>query len=154
MPNHCYQSVHISGPRAVVRHLFDQLVEHKRFCDVVVPMSLEPWLVSDSFDEHGWYGWRCKNWGTKWDVVDVDVTEDYEQQDDEGWFAFNCWTAWAPPIPVWERLRALGCKVEADYEDEGGMFEGRWVDGDDQCWEPVFEEDEAGNLIKVDREVA
>lgn len=142
MPNHCYQSVTITGPRAVVHHLYYQLTEHKRFCDAVVPMPLEPWLVEDSFDEHGWYGWRVKNWGTKWDVVDVEVTEDYESHDDMGTFAFTCWTAWSPPLPVWERLHALGCELEADYEDEGMMFAGRWVNGDDQCWEPELPEEE------------
>jgi hypothetical protein len=157
MPNHCYQSVWIKGPRAVVRHLFDQLTQHDRFCDVVVPMSLEPWLVEDSFDEHGWYGWRHRHWGTKWDVCETNICEPYADcatDEGHGSFSFNCWTAWSPPIPVWERLVALGCEVHTDYEDEGGMFEGTWVNGDDQCWEPQFEEDEDGSLIKLEREVS
>jgi hypothetical protein len=154
MPNHCYQSVWIKGPWAVVHYLYEQLTEHKRFCDAVVPMSLEPWLVSDSFDEHGWYGWRNKNWGTKWDVCEVEADDGYESDGTHGWFSFRCWTAWAPPIPVWERLHALGCEVDASYEDECGNFEGTWVNGVDDCWVPVWEEDENGDMIKVGREVA
>jgi hypothetical protein len=153
MPNHCYQSVWIRGPRAVVQHLHDQLTRHGRFCDAVVPMPLEPWLVEDSFDDLGWYGWRVNNWGTKWDLCDVQCLTDYEPRDkDQGFFSFNCWTAWAPPIPVWERLVALGCEVHANYEDEGSGFEGTWINGEDQCWEPQYEEDEDGCLVKVERE--
>ena len=143
IPNHCYQGVSIQGPRAVVRHLYDQLTEHGRFCDVVSPMPLRVWLVDDSFDSQGWYGWRNNNWGTKWDVCEVEVTEPYEQDETEGWFSFQCWTAWGPPIPVWERLHTeLGCSVDAEYEDEGAMFAGTWINGDDQCWEPEVDEEE------------
>lgn len=141
MPNHCYQGVYIRGPRAVVHHLYRQLTENGRFCDAVVPMPLEPWLVKDCMDEHGWYGWRVKHWGTKWDVAYPEVVEDYQSHDETADFSFRCWTAWAPPIPVWERLRALGCYVDASYEDEGEMFAGTWIDGDDQCWEPEYDEE-------------
>ena len=142
MPNHCYQGVYIRGPKAVVHHLYKQLTEHDRFCDAVVPMPLEPWLVEDSFDEHGWYGWRVKHWGTKWDVAETEVVEDYQSHGEDADFSFRCWTAWSPPIPVWERLRALGCYVDASYEDEGEMFAGTWIDGDNQRWVPEHDEDE------------
>jgi len=41
----------------------------------------------------------------------------------------------------------LGCKVEADYQDEGGMFEGTYRDGLDECWVPP-EDEEDMNLDK------
>ena len=36
----------------------------------------------------------------------------------------------------------MGISVDADYQDEGLMFEGRWIDGVDECWEPEIEEQE------------
>ena len=116
MPNHCYQSVFIKGPRDMVRELYFNLdrkrVLSPRFCDVVVPMPL---------DQAGNSGeWCNKNW----------------------WFSFKCWTAWAPPVPVWDKLHAMGIEVEADYEDEGLMFKGEYMHGVDSSWEPTALDDE------------
>jgi hypothetical protein len=91
-----------------------------------------------------WYEWRNKNWGTKWDVCEAEIDEagiEYGEDlnnDEEyvpvAWFSFRCWTAWGPPVPVWDRLHALGIEVEADYEDEGEMFAGAYRDGEESNW--------------------
>jgi len=47
MPNHCYQQVSIKGPSKLVRHLYAELKENSRFCDVVVPMPFELWAAPD-----------------------------------------------------------------------------------------------------------
>ena len=168
MPNHCYQQVHVYGPRFLVKELYDGLTRNgpddcnggclldPQFCQVVVPMPFEQWLAPKSrlhgYEVEGWYDWRVTNWGTKWDVVDVEMTQslllhDDEPDTDDPWtmnasFSFNCWTAWSPPIPVWDKLVEMGLSVDADYQDEGMMFEGRYVNGEDECWEPEIEEEE------------
>ena len=39
MPNHCYQSVYIKGPSALVRELYHELDRKEpRFCDAVLPV--------------------------------------------------------------------------------------------------------------------
>jgi len=160
MPNHCYQQVHVYGPRFLVKELYDHLTKaDPEFCQVVLPMPFEQWLAPKSrlhgYEVEGWYDWRVTNWGTKWDVVDVEMTQslllhDDEPDTDDPWtmnasFSFNCWTAWSPPIPVWDKLVEMGLSVDADYQDEGMMFEGRYVNGEDKCWEPedVLDEEDA-----------
>jgi len=157
MPNHCYQQVHVYGPRFLVKELYDNLSkEEPQFCQVVLPMPFEQWLAPKSrlhgYEVEGWYDWRVTNWGTKWDVVDVEITQslllhDDEPDTDDPWtmnasFSFNCWTAWSPPVPVWDKLYEMGISVDADYQDEGMMFEGRYVNGEDKCWEPDLDEEE------------
>ena len=83
------------------------------------------------------------NWGTKGDVVDVQLTKYIEDDEDKSSFSFNCWTAWSPPIPVWDKLHELGVRINATYQDEGGMFEGQYINGENCSWEPEFEEEEA-----------
>jgi len=152
MPNHCYQQVTITGPRALISQIEDNLkCEESRFCDLISPMPFEMWIAPDQGNVGAWYEWRNENWGTKWDVCAVEMGDlrligDGTTKEIE----FQCWTAWAPPIPVWDRLVDLGCEVEADYQDEGGMFEGTYRDGLDECWVPadVYEEDEVMNLDK------
>lgn len=156
MPNHCYQQVHIYGPRAVVQDLYEHLNKAEpQFCQLIKPMPFEQWLaprtrLQNGFEVAGWYDWRFENWGTKWDVVDVQFTNPLIVHDDEdvdvynrnASFSFNCWTAWAPPIPVWDVLVKMGLSVDADYQDEGMMFEGTYLNGEDKCWEPDLDEEE------------
>ena len=144
MPNHCDQQVTITGPRALISQIEDNLnCKEARFCDLIAPMPFEMWVAPDQGNVGAWYEWRNENWGTKWDVceverVDLRLIGDGTTKEIE----FICWTAWAPPIPIWDRLVDLGCKVEADYQDEGGMFEGTYKDGLDECWVPAEDEEE------------
>ena len=159
MPNHCYQQVHVYGPRFLVKELYDRLsTETPEFCQVVVPMPFEQWVAPKSrlhgYEIEGWYEWRVTNWGTKWDVVDVEITQSLLLHDDEedtepfsmnASFSFNCWTAWSPPVPVWDKLVEMGLSVDADYQDEGMMFEGTYLNGENKSWEPedVLDEEDA-----------
>jgi len=126
-----------------------------QFCQLIKPMPFEQWLAPrtqwQGFDVEGWYDWRVENWGTKWDVAEVEITQPLTLHDDEdvdpasmsASFSFNCWTAWGPPIPVWDKLHSMGISVDADYQDEGGLFEGQYLNGVDESWTPEFEEEEA-----------
>ena len=42
-----------------------------------------------------------------------------------------------------DKLYEMGVKVHATYQDEGGMFEGEYLNGEDNTWEPEFEEEES-----------
>jgi len=156
MPNHCYQTVTVGGPRDVVQYLHHSLSENGRFCDVVSPMPLKTYLLPDvdETEKYGfetktpaWYYWRLGFWGTKWDVCEVEMINDLDRHENEAWFTFKCWTAWGPPIPIWKKLHNMGVKVRAQYEDEGMDFMGTFIDGIDKAWRPhideVIEEDEA-----------
>ena len=164
MPNHCYQQVRIEGPHYLVSMLYNGLTENgynphnggralnPQFCQLVCPMPFEQWQAPKAkwrqFNVEGWYDWRVNNWGTKWEVVDVEIDEELSREkveeftaDTKSWFEFRCWTAWGPPVPVWDKLHELGVKVHATYQDEGGMFEGEYIDGDDTTWTPEDEEE-------------
>ena len=155
MPNHCDQTVTITGPRALISQLHEGLKsEQVRFCDLISPMPFEMWgapevTMPKPFETTfpAWYEWRNENWGTKWDVCHVEIDDFVIIADrDVRTLEFKCWTAWSPPIPVWDRLVDLGCTVEAEYRDEGDMFEGTYKDGLDECWIPeddMGDEDEA-----------
>ena len=154
MPNHCDQQVHLRGPRNLIKEIYEHLeLANPVFCQLIKPMPFEM-FVQPKVSKQGhaipaWYDWRCENWGTKWEVCDVQFTEaeltvignPYEDGC-EAEFGFHCWTAWGPPLPVWNALVDLGISVDADYQDEGGMFEGRYVNGEDESWEPELDEED------------
>ncbi len=58
----------------------------------------------------GWYDWRCENWGTKWEVGDVDIYED----------SIEFQTAWGVAEPVVRRWSEMFPNTEFDvrYADE------------------------------------
>jgi hypothetical protein len=157
MPNHCYQQVHIYGLRNKVRELYEHLLvgDHPEFFNLISPMPEEvndapPTREVGGYELPAWYAWRVKNWGSKWDVAEVEITQPLMLHDDEdvspesmnASFTFNCWTAWSPPIPIWDKLVEMGLSVDADYQDEGGCFEGTYLNGEDKCWEPEIEQEE------------
>jgi len=149
MPNHCDQQVYIQGPKRLIHQIYESVwvtaPEERQFCQLIKPMPFEQWLAPKTkwggYEVEGWYDWRVNNWGTKWDVVDVQLTNELEDNEDRSWFSFNCWTAWGAPIPVWDKLHELGVEVHATYQDEGGMFEGDYYHGVDRSWGPEVEEE-------------
>lgn len=58
----------------------------------------------------GWYDWRCNNWGTKWEVGNVDIYED----------SIEFQTAWGVAEPVVRRWSEMFPNTEFDvrYADE------------------------------------
>lgn len=148
MPNHCYQEVKIAGTTDIVRELYHGLVsngymngkcKNPSFCSLVIPVPIETYVEKSDGLFPPWYNFCVKNWDTKWDVCDVVIVDDWKRQGNLAQFSFKCWTAWAPPVPIWERLNELGVLVEAVYEDEGGSFTGEYRDGEHTQWEAQHE---------------
>jgi len=83
--------------------------------------------MNEAFLDGGdWYEWRLDNWGTKWDIYETHCT-----RIDANTLSMTFYTAWSPPIPVFDKLTDMGYEINARYLDEGWMYVGEYVDGDD-----------------------
>ena len=126
MPNWVQQRVVIRGNSARLQHLYDGL-RRKEFCNTVLPMPFE---YATSLED-GWRDWAILNWGTKWDVADIDEltlkTDSYAAVK----LSFVCNTANTAPQPVWDHLVRLGMRVSAAYADPAMDLYGFYEDGDD-----------------------
>lgn len=100
MPNWCENHLTIEGRRDEVARFVaqarteDEALQFGRF----IP---EPdGLVDPNEDRASWYEWRIENWGTKWELEEVDSEEADQVVDDENpelaTYFFD--TAWDPPI--------------------------------------------------------
>jgi hypothetical protein len=132
---------------------------YKKLCDIskdFKPSEEEKKLGIETFKQLGqayidnilkyeytdWYGWRCANWGTKWDACDTCG----EPKDG----AISFMTAWNPPEKIVEKLIANFPKENIDwyYEEPGMNFAGTYSsDGkggyvDIPCEVPKCEDDE------------
>ena len=122
MPNH-------TDNRVILSHADSQKIDDiynvmntddTELLNHIIPMPPEEEIAS------GWYDWRLDNWGTKWDIYETHCT-----RIDANTLSMTFYTAWSPPIPVFDKLTDMGYEINARYLDEGWMYIGEYVDGDD-----------------------
>tara|TARA_R110001592_G_scaffold151176_9_gene377472 strand:- start:5880 stop:6461 length:582 start_codon:yes stop_codon:yes gene_type:complete len=82
-----------------------------------------------------WYDWNINNWGTKWEVSEIEVTD---SSDTELYVYFD--TAWSPVIPIFDKLVERGLDVEAEFKDEGWNFAGKYDNGEVEDYKIEFVE--------------
>jgi hypothetical protein len=124
MPNWCSNSLKITATTDNNRKLLDILEtqfdnEKSRIFDIIKPTPL------DLLEGNGWYDWRIKNWGTKWDATLLQATRKKNS------ITFHFETAWAPPIEIYKALEEEGFKVEATYVEQGMQYAGHYKKGVD-----------------------
>lgn len=120
----------------------------QRYCEIVNQDLIEDYRrVSEEQQREyrvvGWYNWRRKYWGTKWNAYEVT----WDRDTLEVWFD----TAWNVPVPI---LRALSEKfpdisfdvISADEDASYNTFIGMGVNGTLLCSNPVDGSPEAWEI--------
>jgi hypothetical protein len=114
MPNWCENRVRVTGE-------FDEL---KRFIGFVkddkLMFSFQKITPMDEklLDSEEWYEWRKEHWGTKWEIGDIN----FEDSSSQGEIEYNFLTAWAPPVPIFNKLRDEFPELDISWQyDEPGM---------------------------------
>lgn len=99
------------------------------FWNIIKPTNLEAYHDAKDKPQEGpdhWYWWNVRNWGTKWDVREVQASSSAES------LGFGFDTAWSPPIEAINKLAEQypTASIELAYTEEqgwGGTIE--WEDG-------------------------
>ena len=130
MPNHTDNRVILSHDDSQqIDNIYNVMnTDNTELCNHLIP---EP---RDDAGEpmSGWYDWRLQNWGTKWDVYNATC-----DRMDENTLVLSFDTAWSPPIAVFDKLVEMGFEVSARYLDEGWMYIGEYIDGNDWTTDDV-----------------
>ena len=131
MPNHTDNRVILSHDDSQQIDMIYNVMntEDTPLCQTLIPMDeklLEISGISDNYEVQGWYEWRLENWGTKWDVYETQCT-----RINANTLQLYFYTAWSPPIPIYDKLVDMGFEVNARYLDEGWGYIGEYTDGDD-----------------------
>ena len=135
MPNHTDNRVILSHDDTQMIDMIYNIMntEDTPLCQTLIPMDeklLEISGISDNYEVQGWYEWRLENWGTKWDVYETQCT-----RINANTLQLYFYTAWSPPIPIFDKLVDMGFEINARYLDEGWGYIGEYTDGDD--WSSV-----------------
>ena len=75
------------------------------------------------YGHSNWYDWSCENWGTKWNSVDAERTEDGES------VFYNFRTAWDCPREI---VDAIGDKIPSDVKIDYWVCQHEFEDGEEQ----------------------
>jgi hypothetical protein len=79
-----------------------------------------------------WYDYCVGEWGTKWDCGEQGCSDIHP----EGRMLHTSFdTAWAPPVAAYEKLEAMGFRVDAMYYEPGMGYAGSFSDGYDNTIE-------------------
>lgn len=82
------------------------------------------------FGHTDWYSWNNANWGTKWEVCEINGGKGSDNSIN---LAFD--TAWSPPIEFYEKMKEIGFVVRAYYYEPGMAFCGFFDDGEEDYYE-------------------
>jgi hypothetical protein len=82
----------------------------------------EPTIRKDS-----WYNWRLQNWGTKWEVDDISIS-----QASDTCISLSFMSAWSPPIDALDKLLEQDGidSIVAHYYEPGNNFTGVYNNGE------------------------
>lgn len=125
MPNWCSNSLQITATTDKNRKLLDELEKQFDSSDKAVIFDMIKPTPLELLEGQGWYDWRVKNWGTKWDATILSAS----RKKDTATLYFE--TAWAPPIEIYRVLEEEGFKVEATYVEQGMGYAGHYKKGED-----------------------
>ena len=129
MPNWCSNRATINGPAPVIEEIRLKLTQDDP--------ELLNWMVPQpNFEgDQDWYNWNVSNWGTKWDICDVYIDNNTEEDSIE--FSFS--SAWAPPVEAFTTWAFNDGRVQfsLEYWEPGCGFvgttayDGEYLDTDD-----------------------
>ena len=159
MANVCWNYLTIEGNKATIRRIYEFVKSEESVFDFekIIPMPEDIYRGSigakekDLYGENNWYDWSSKNWGTKWNSEDAEISFN----------AIRFITAWSPCIPVIATLAKMFPTMRFTHEfyETGLSFCGQRVyengkmifsfDGDyheNPLWEENDEEANEYNL--------
>ena len=142
MPNHCTNTLHIDGD---LKHRQEFVDKNKGFSwgdlkkekdyktlsfNAQVPMPKKH-IASNAKDKsnNDWYSWANKNWGTKWDCYEEQLTHE------EKYTCYSFETAWCPPEMWLKKVsrKFPNLKFNVEWCEEGGEG-GSFMVHDGEFW--------------------
>jgi hypothetical protein len=142
MPNYCENFVEFIGSPARIRDLKELITSDENIFDFnrVVPMPKDQ-ITND---------WNIENWGTKWNAVDVVITEDQPDI-----YALMFYTAWSEPLPIYQKLAELfpDIRMNGTYFEGGNWSGGEFESNNGTIWTREWSEQELLEyLLELDPE--
>jgi len=133
MPNWCYNFATITCPtKETYDKLLNSILQNTWF-ETFAPLNLDPEIYENGWDYHK----AIDVWKTKWDVTDVEILNQY---DNELLLELSFETAWSPPTGVYSIMsKNYNIDITAFYDEEGCDFFGRCIYSKDKEFDETYE---------------
>jgi len=115
MPNHCYNRLTITSDNhgLLIQMRDAALMEEEQLLEFLCPFTA---ATNHKYD----YDWCVENWGTKWDIFDVEAISLIDDT-----LELNFCTAWSPPVEALQHgAKRYGFDFFLTYKEDGMMFAG------------------------------
>ena len=135
MPNWCENRVEIYGEPEEIAAIKELVTSNDSDFDfnkiLPMPKALEDTTkgsnhvpseeLKEKYGFDNWYDWRIHNWGTKWNVDDVEVGDN-----DNDYISFSFDTAWGPPEGIYHAIKEQfpNLSITWFYDEPGMQFAG------------------------------
>ena len=165
MPNWVYNAISINGSKEeleIIRHELSVLRPYQlhkgeitmqvfNFHSIITPSSSiwdeydgeQPRTTSIEeslkFASNHWYDWNIRNWGSKWEPTDEEISTNLDEESDMYFLDYNFNTAWSPPEHIIyglaRRIKEAGLSATFTwcFEEEQG-WGGEWYGGDGRAY--------------------
>ena len=123
MPNWCHNSLDITGEeKDIISFLKKFTTKNEEGKDRSLDLEKIIKTPKELLTGEGWYDWRHKNWGTKWNIIPNDSME---REPGSVIFVFD--SAWAPCDEAIKKLskKCPELTMNLEYCEPGIMFAGR-----------------------------
>lgn len=116
MPNWCMNELAVSGNSEKVGEVLALFQSEAPF-QSILPIPEE--------EQDNWYTWSIQNWGTKWDLQDVEILSDDEFSGIRR-ICMRFDTAWSPPEGIFTHLQSTYPDLEFSlfYREDGMQLAG------------------------------
>lgn len=125
MPNWCENYITISGDEKVIDQIVDILKtdgKDDNFFETLIGRN--PEVLSEDYENQGWYEANISWYGTKWDISIQEVLNRMSYE--PGQISFTCETAWAPPVGFMKNVSEIyNVEVSGQFYEPGMDFAGQ-----------------------------
>ena len=121
MPDWVNNQLNIVGTIEEVKSLYSKIKENGELLNAMVPqpdnlymgpLDKEKKLELKKEGIPNWYDWNNENWGTKWDVEDLDI--DYSEINGKGYISAHFESAWDAPREAYDTFRYNNKDLEVE----------------------------------------
>ena len=122
MPNWCENTLEVSSnDEAEVKRFKESAGNKEHYLQFGSLVPMPKGLINEDPTDDRWYGWSKENWGTKWELNDVEL---FTNKPKLLVYAFD--TAWAPPVNWLARVTKQFPKLhfKLHYNEPGMQFHG------------------------------
>lgn len=175
MPNWCYNTAVFSGPKDVIEEIAEtklslaklvpwpeELTNYQKVIPVPKSEKKARAALMEKYGYDNLYDWCVGNWGTKWDIGEIDNIEvdefpvlknNRKTKKKEYQIYVNFDSAWSPPVDafntIYNKYKDRGLEIYLEYIEPGCSFLGTAIGKNGEFKDEYYEYSNLNDLKEI-----